>query len=147
DLQIVLDNAKNGVIIFSLGTNVRSDKLGKEIQTEILDAFSKIRETVIWKFESEIENLPKNVLVRKWLPQNDILGHPNVKLFIGHGGALSTQETIFHGVPMIAIPFIVDQHINTKLIVKKQIGVHVEFRHITSNYLLNKIREVLDNPV
>jgi glucuronosyltransferase len=78
DLQKLLDNAKNGVIVFSLGTNVRSDKLDKNIQKALLEAFSKISETVIWKFESELENLPKNVIVRKWLPQNDILGLLNL---------------------------------------------------------------------
>jgi glucuronosyltransferase len=64
--------------VFSLGTNVRSDKLDKNIQKALLEAFSKISETVIWKFESELENLPKNVIVRKWLPQNDILGLLNL---------------------------------------------------------------------
>lgn len=64
--------------MFSLGTNVRSDKLDKNIQKALLEAFSKISETVIWKFESELENLPKNVIVRKWLPQNDILGLLNL---------------------------------------------------------------------
>jgi glucuronosyltransferase len=146
DLQKLLDNAKNGVIVFSLGTNVRSDKLDKNIQKALLEAFSKISETVIWKFESELENLPKNVIVRKWLPQNDILGHPNVKLFIGHGGALSTQESIFHGVPMICIPFFVDQHINTKMIVKRKLGVSVDFKSITAGYMLRKLREILDDP-
>ncbi|XP_044263388.1 UDP-glycosyltransferase UGT5-like [Tribolium madens] len=147
DIQTILDNAKHGVIVFSLGTNVRSDKLNKPTQKALLDAFSKIQETVIWKFESEIENLPKNVIVRKWLPQNDILGHPNVKLFIGHGGALSTQEAIYHGVPMICIPFIVDQHINTKLIVNKKLGIYLDFKKITSGYVLQLIREILDKPI
>ncbi|XP_015837439.2 UDP-glycosyltransferase UGT5 [Tribolium castaneum] len=147
DIQVILDNAKHGVIVFSLGTNVRSDKLNKRTQKALLDAFSKLEETVIWKFESEIENLPKNVIVRKWLPQNDILGHPNVKLFIGHGGALSTQEAIYHGVPMLCIPFVVDQRINTRLIVNKKLGVDLDFKQITVDYVLQKIREVLDNPM
>jgi glucuronosyltransferase len=64
--------------VFSLGTNVRSDKLDKNVQKALLEAFSKISETVIWKFESELENSPKNVIVRKWLPQNDVLGLLNL---------------------------------------------------------------------
>ncbi|KAJ3648850.1 hypothetical protein Zmor_020621 [Zophobas morio] len=147
DLKTILDNAKNGAIIFSLGTNIRSDKLDKRTQRALIDAFSKIPETVIWKFESDIENLPKNVIVRKWLPQNDALGHPNVKLFIGHGGALSTQESFYHGVPMICVPFIVDQHINAKLIIEKKLGLSIDFTRITSGYVLQTVREVLDNPV
>ena len=65
--------------MFSLGTNVRSDMLDKTTQKSLIQAFSKLSETVIWKFESELDNVPKNVIIRKWLPQNDILGlwvHP-----------------------------------------------------------------------
>lgn len=73
-MENILNSAKNGVILFSLGTNVRSDKLHKDKRQALLDVFGKLKETVIWKFESDIENLPKNVFVRKWLPQSDILG-------------------------------------------------------------------------
>lgn len=61
--------------MFSLGTNVRSDQLDSNTRKALLDAFAKLPHLVIWKFETdEIEGLPKNVVVRKWLPQNDILG-------------------------------------------------------------------------
>jgi glucuronosyltransferase len=74
-----------------------------------------------------------------------LTGHPNVKLLIGHGGALSTQESMFHGVPMVLIPFIEDQYSNAKIIVKKGVGVSIDFKRITAGYMLSKIREVLDN--
>lgn len=74
DLQKYLDNSKEGVILFSLGTNIRSDLLDESKKRVILETFSKLKENVIWKFESNIDNLPKNVIVRKFLPQNDILG-------------------------------------------------------------------------
>lgn len=69
-----MDNSKYGVILFSLGTLIRSDALGDKQNKELIQAFSKLKQNVIWKFESEIEGLPKNVIIRKWLPQNSILG-------------------------------------------------------------------------
>jgi glucuronosyltransferase len=68
-----------------------------------------------------------------------------VKLLIGHGGALSTQESMCHGVPMVLIPFIEDQYSNAKIIVKKGVGVSIDFKRITAGYVLSKIREVFDN--
>lgn len=49
---------------------------------------------MLWKWEDDLPDKPSNIRIEKWLPQNDILGHPNVKLFITHGGLLSTQVNI-----------------------------------------------------
>ncbi|XP_031622945.1 UDP-glucuronosyltransferase 2B30-like [Contarinia nasturtii] len=93
DLQQFLDEVKDGVIYFSFGTFVNASQIPKDKFNVFLaraydyfsETFSKLKQRVIWKFENEaIPNLPKKVLVRKWLPQNDILAHPNVCHFISH---------------------------------------------------------------
>lgn len=86
DLQNYLDNSKHGVIIFSLGSYVKSSDLPKEKIDAIINVLGKIKQNVVWKFEDETYPVPSNVLVKKWLPQTDILAHPNVILFITHGG-------------------------------------------------------------
>lgn len=75
-----------------------------------LDVFRSMKQRVLWKFENEsIANLPANVMVKKWMPQSDILAHPNVRVFITHGGLLGTQEGVYHAVPMLGMPFYCDQ--------------------------------------
>ncbi|KAJ8951902.1 hypothetical protein NQ318_019881 [Aromia moschata] len=148
DLASVMDNATDGVILFCLGTNINSANLDLQTRRTLLSAFSKLKQTVLWKFETDdIDDLPKNVIVRKWLPQNDILGHHNTRLFISHGGALSTYEAIYHSVPIVGMPFFIDQRITVKNLVKRHIAKKLDFRSITMPILLHTINEVLTDPI
>ncbi|CAB3233304.1 unnamed protein product [Arctia plantaginis] len=112
NLQTIMDGAKNGVIYFSLGSNTKSDGMSEEMKQSLLKIFSKLDQTVIWKFESDMENPIPNVFLVKWAPQPSILAHPNLKLFITHGGQLSTTEAVHFGVPVVGIPVMADQHLN-----------------------------------
>lgn len=107
--QSFLDGAKDGAIFFSFGSYMRSSELPKDKLESILKVFSKIKMRVVWKFEADNVEFPPNVMIGSWLPQNDILAHKNVKLFITHGGIYGLQEAIYHGVPVIMFPFYGDQ--------------------------------------
>lgn len=77
-----------------------------------LDVFSNLPDyNFVWKFETNISEseLPRNVLIRSWLPISDILANPKVKAIFFHGGLLTTQEAIWRAVPMIIMPFALDQ--------------------------------------
>ena len=51
----------------------------------------------IWKWETEeMKDKPDNLLLSKWLPQMEILAHPNTKLFISLLGQSSFQESLCH---------------------------------------------------
>ncbi|KAG5870206.1 hypothetical protein JTB14_030319 [Gonioctena quinquepunctata] len=146
DLQEIMDNAKHGVILVSFGSNVRSDRLKPEQKRTLFGAFGRLKQTVVWKFESDDPDLPKNVVNRKFLPQTAILAHPNLKLFIGHGGGMSTTEAVFFGVPILGMPFIGDQLSNVDLLVDRGMGRKLDFKTITEDSLLENIEEMLNNP-
>lgn len=109
--QKFLDEAgETGAIYFSLGSYVKSIDMPKDKLQAFIDSFRKVKQRVLWKYEDEsIQGLPSNVMVRKWLPQNDVLAHKNVVLFVTHGGVFGKQEGLYHGVPMLSIPFYGDQ--------------------------------------
>lgn len=85
-IQEYIDKSEHGVIFFTLGSFLESSKMPKEKIEILMKTFGKLKQRVIWKFEDESYEVPSNVLVSKWLPQSDILAHPNVILFITHGG-------------------------------------------------------------
>ena len=147
ELQSFLDGAKDGVIYFSLGTNLKSADLPQEKLKIFFNVFSEMKQRIVWKFENEnIEGLPENVIIKKWMPQNDILAHKNVKVFITHGGLLGTQEGVFHNVPMLGVPIYCDQHLNMNKAKLGGYALSLEFGNITEVSLKWALNELLYNP-
>lgn len=108
-----------------------------------VETFSKLKQNVIWKFEDEsLENIPPNVLIRKWMPQSDILAHKNVVLFMSHGGMFGNFEGIDRGVPMLFIPLYGDQYRNAQRAEATGYGQTVKFGDLSSEILLAKINEL-----
>lgn len=76
DLQKILDESKHGVVYVNFGSNVRSSELPVEKKNVFLNVFRKLKQTVIWKWEDDqLDNKPNNLIIRKWLPQIEILGN------------------------------------------------------------------------
>ena len=56
------------------------------------------------------ELLPSSVRVEQsWVDQPAALAHPAVHLFLSHSGMSSAQEAIAVGLPILAIPLLIDQ--------------------------------------
>ncbi|CAG5053486.1 unnamed protein product [Parnassius apollo] len=146
DLKVVVDNAKNGVIFFSLGSNMKSKDLSDEVKQILLKVFSELKQVVVWKFEEELPNKPQNVHIFKWAPQQSILAHPNCVLFITHGGLLSITEAVHFGVPFIGIPFYFDQHFNVGNSVSRGIAKKVTFTENVAENIKEAIQDILNNP-
>nr|QIK00369.1 UDP-glycosyltransferase [Xylotrechus quadripes] len=147
DLQKYLDEAKQGVIYFSMGSNLKSNRLPVEKRDALLKAFGKRKEKVLWKWEDDtLPGQPPNVKLGKWLPQQEILAHPNVKVFITHGGLLSTTETVYHGVPIVAIPVLGDQQMNARGAEQAGYGIVLPFPELTEEKLTSYLDEIISNP-
>lgn len=148
DLKMLLDRSKNGVVYFSMGSNLNTKDITKEQKDIFFRVFSKLNQDVLWKFEDEtIENLPKNVHVSKWLPQQDILAHKNVKLFITHGGIFSTMEAVYHGVPLFIIPVFGDQKMNAEKCRQNGFALVNSIKELNEHDFEIKIKELLNNPI
>jgi glucuronosyltransferase len=144
--QKFLDSAKEGAIYFSLGSIVSTNSMPQKTVDMIVKAFAKLNMKVLWKFENSSFEFSKNILTKSWLPQNDILAHENVKLFITHGGIAGIQEAIHHGVPMLVIPIFGDQFPNALKVESAKIGKYLNFHDITTARLLSDIKSIIGTP-
>ncbi|KAL7028605.1 hypothetical protein ACKWTF_005918 [Chironomus riparius] len=149
ELDEFLNNGKKGSVLMSMGSNFKSEYLDESVIISIVEAFRQLPDyNFIWKFENtdKIKELPKNLMIRPWLSQNDILAHKNVKAFISHSGMLSTLESTWHGVPIVGIPLFMDQIRNLKKSENAGVAVKVDLQTITTEKLKSALLEVLENP-
>ena len=92
----------DGVVYVSFGSVLKASVMSDDKRKTLLSVFGKLKQKVLWKWETdEMEDKPSNVMLHKWLPQQDVLGHPNVKLFVSHAGQSSFQETLCHQKPAV----------------------------------------------
>lgn len=110
----------------------------------MINVFASLNQKVIWKYEEPIK-VPSNVMIDSWLPQNDILAHPNVKLFISHGGMLSTLESLYHAVPILGIPIWGDQERNIESYVTTGWALKLKYEHLTEQSFRWAVTEMLNN--
>ena len=92
---------------------------------------------ISFKIHFNIRNL--FLSVSDWLPQQDILAHPNLKVFITHAGQSSMQELLCHQKPALAVPVQGDQPLNAKELVRMEVGLSVPYPSLNEDDLYQVI--------
>lgn len=119
--------------------------MAPEKSAAFIKVFGSLKQKVIWKFEGNIPNLPSNIMTSKWLPQNDIFAHPNMRLFISHGGSLGTHEAIYHGLPILGMPFFADQRRNIESYAQSGWALRLDYANVTEESLRWALSTLLDD--
>lgn len=135
-------NKSKGVIYMSFGSLNR--RFIQENEKDLLiNVFSDLQYSIVWKTEEKINSI--RILTKPWLPQNDILGHPKTKLFISSCGRNSQQESIYHAVPLLCIPFRDDQFYNSVRSEYKGFSRTIDIQDINVVDLKNTIEQLIRN--
>lgn len=60
-----------------MGSSVKAANMPVYLRKMLMIVFRKLPQRVLWKYEDEgdLPELPSNVKLGKWLPQQDILGN------------------------------------------------------------------------
>ncbi|MFD8996106.1 macrolide family glycosyltransferase [Streptomyces abikoensis] len=93
---------------------------------------------------AELGEVPGNVEVRDWVPQQAILGQADV--FITHAGAGSAHEGLAHGVPMVAVPQAADQFGNAEMLVELGVARRLAKEEATPETLREAVLALAGDP-
>ncbi|KAK4425801.1 E3 ubiquitin-protein ligase MIEL1 [Sesamum alatum] len=88
----------------------------------------------------------RGMVVPGWAPQTKILAHPSTGGFVSHCGWSSIMESMYFGVPVIAMPMKSDQPINARLVVETGAGVEVG-RDGNGHYLAEELAKAINKVI
>ncbi|GMS87021.1 hypothetical protein PENTCL1PPCAC_9196, partial [Pristionchus entomophagus] len=147
-------NRRSKVVLMSFGSVAKSYLLAPSVKRALLKVISSFPSvTFIWKYEKKDEFALgeaaqlENLVMADWTPQNDLLNHPNLSVFISHGGMGSVQELALRGKPAILIPIFGDQPRNAAMIEHNRLGKVLSKDEI-GNYekIIALLKELMENP-
>ncbi|WP_177313220.1 macrolide family glycosyltransferase [Burkholderia ubonensis] len=88
----------------------------------------------------ELGHIPENFEVHSWIPQVAVLRHADA--FITHAGMGGVREALACGVPMIAIPQVIDEFQNADSLIEAGVGVRISLDAATPQRLLDALSTV-----
>ncbi|XP_040161904.1 UDP-glucuronosyltransferase 2B9-like isoform X1 [Anopheles arabiensis] len=137
-------------VLISFGSNLKLDSLNNFIAQTIITVAQLLPNFIfLWKVDIQkpaIEGLiPENVITSDWFPQNDILGSGMVDVLFTHGGLLTIQEAMWHGIPMLGTPNYGDQYQNVHRIEKLGIGKKLYLEELNPVSLKGNLLGIIHN--
>ena len=143
DLKVFFNAAKDGAVLVSFGSGISS--IPNDVTRRLFGVFQKHPNLkFIFKYGNETK-IDDNVMLMPWVPQNDVLAHPNIKLFISHCGNNGQFEALYHGVPILGMPVFAEQPYNAARIQAKGFGIYLNVIDFTIDDLDAAISELLSN--
>ncbi|MBF0707670.1 MULTISPECIES: macrolide family glycosyltransferase [Bacillaceae] len=92
---------------------------------------------------TKLKEAPDHFIIRKYVPQLDVLQHTNV--FLTHGGMNSTNEAIYFEVPMVVLPHDKDQPLVAARLAELQAGYPIFPPNVTIESLQHAVNQVVHN--
>lgn len=85
----------------------------------------------------------RGMILQGWSPQQKILGHASVGVFLGHSGWSSVIESLSLGVPIIGLPMKSDQPLNARLMVELGVALEVDRDNNSLDFAREEVSKVI----
>ncbi|KAL8256549.1 hypothetical protein R6Q59_031616 [Mikania micrantha] len=124
---------------------------------ELAEALEETETSFLWSINKDsYKHFPKGFLERTsanetgkvvpWVPQDQVLNHVAIRVFVTHGGWNSVLESVGAGVPMICRPFIGDQHMNSWMVERVwEIGLRIQGGNFTKRATCRALEHVFSH--
>ncbi|MFJ8107696.1 macrolide family glycosyltransferase [Streptomyces sp. NPDC096132] len=142
DPSFPADRLQDPVLYASLGTVFNADP---HLLRGLATALAPLGGTVIVSTgqtdPDALGPLPANVLVRRSVPQPEVLAR--AALFVTHGGMNSVNEALYAGVPMLVVPQGADQPMVARRVVELGAGLSIRTRDVARGAVRTLARRLL----
>jgi MGT family glycosyltransferase len=133
------------ILYISLGTIVSNQPTFFQLCLEVFDGQ---RWQVVLSVGKQMDlaalgSVPDNFLVAPHVPQLEIL--PRTHVFLTHAGMNSTMESLYYGVPMVAIPQTHEESITAHRIAQMGLGVMLERKAVNAATLREAVERVAND--
>jgi MGT family glycosyltransferase len=144
DPSFPADRLQDPVLYASLGTVFNADpKLLRSFATALAPLGGTVIISAGQTDPAALGPLPANVLVRRFVPQPEVLAR--AALFVTHGGMNSVNEAMYAGVPMLVVPQGADQPMVARRVVELGAGLSIHTQEVAEGTVHALARRLLDD--
>ena len=115
----------------------------------LVEGLTNDRFRVLWSIPKShqhiLPNVPPSFRIESFVPQQAVLSHPSVRVFISHCGMNSINEALYYGKPILALPFFGDQFYNAARIIDLGAALKVNKDNLSSPKVRQQVDLLLNN--
>ncbi|RIB05555.1 Glycosyltransferase Family 1 protein, partial [Gigaspora rosea] len=111
-------------------------------KTDPLESLSLTNSSV--QISAILNNEHPHIHITKFSPQFAILSHENTKLFLSHGGAASSHESMYNAKPMLVLPIRGDQPRNAEMLELAGMALKLSKTDLKVDDIITKVKRLLN---
>lgn len=139
DLAQFLDQSEEPIVYVNLDLDPVVDHYRLE---KIINSLESVQATIVWNWnQGQFVNTSTRIYQSFSLPQEEILAHPKVKLFITSGGQRNIEDAIHHRVPVLGVSYSTSLEHYLRQISKYEAGIISLIDFETQTTITDKLQD------